>query len=441
MSFGLTCWLYQAVRSVALELVRKWAVIVEVSDGNKTNGSTAEQPAGRTSQKSEPTSKPSTSSTPSVVSGKKQVAVVADKRTTSAGQSAPRPAAAGGSGFGTMFGKPGASRQPRLEHAPSTMRMNPLPRPEVDDQEDDGGEPSPVSSSGRAPPRNLTPPSAATSKLQPLALPDAKRPAPAPPQATKPDASASSRSGPVSQSAGLKRPLDALRLPTAQVPPAVALAGPGKVEEREERPGLAKRRRRGAGPLGVSWAVQLTDVREYIPNPEEWGRSPRHLHGDDFSDAVRISSSDHIEYPLFTIHLWSVNVLCTRIICDRFVRFFFFQVRQEKLNERGKLSLDDPLLEDDMADPVASPPAHSAGLAFDTTAPTAAAAGGSGRESSGVRLVWSAKSAARADPAAQQRARVARCAPPPLAYLSVSFSVWPIQSERASRSLCSVRFE
>jgi hypothetical protein len=102
----------------------------------------------------------------------------------------------------------------------------------------------------------------------------------------------------------------------------------------------------------------------------------------------------------------------------RDIFYCFSQVRQEKLNERGKLSLDDPLLEEDMADPVASPPAHSAGLAFDSVGPTS---GGSGRESSGVRLVWSAKSAPRVDPAVQQRARAARCGTSTC--LSVSFPV------------------
>jgi hypothetical protein len=395
----------QAVRSVALELVGKWAAIVEV-DSSKPNGSTAaEQSAGRTSQKSEPASKPSTS-TPSAVSGKKQVPVAADKRSSVSGPTATRPAAPGGSGFGTMFGKPGASRQPRQEHAPSTMRMNPLPRPEVDDQEDDGGESSSLPSSGRVPPRNPTPPSsAAAPKLQPLALPDAKRPAPAPPPAAKSDASASSRIGSASSSAGSKRPLDALRLPTAQAPSAAPLTGPGKSEEREDRPGLAKRRRRGTGPLSVSWAVQLTDVREYIPNPEEWGRSPRHLHGDEFSDAVR--PDDTLAHGSFGVQLH-----CAWFSDDG---TFFFQVRQEKLNERGKLSLDDPLLEDEMGDPIASPTAHPA---FDSASPTAAS-GGSGRESSGVRLVWTAKSATRVDPAVQQRARAARCGAP--ACLSVSF--------------------
>ena len=65
------------------------------------------------------------------------------------------------------------------------------------------------------------------------------------------------------------------------------MSGSAVTVKDEERPGGAKRRRRGNGPLSVSWASQLTDVREYIPNPEEWGRSPRHLHGDEFSDAVR----------------------------------------------------------------------------------------------------------------------------------------------------------
>ncbi len=103
--------------------------------------------------------------------------------------------------------------------------------------------------------------------------------------------------------AGVKRPLDALRLPTAQVPSVGAPAVAGKVEEREDRPGLAKRRRRGTGPLSVSWAVQLTNVREYVPNPEEWGRSPRHLHGDDFSDAVRVALCVHIEI----LHTWPMH--------------------------------------------------------------------------------------------------------------------------------------
>ncbi len=85
--------------------------------------------------------------------------------------------------------------------------------------------------------------------------------------------------------------------------------------------------------------------------------------------------------------------------------FWFLQVRQEKLNERGKLAIDDPLLEDDMADPVTSPLAHSGGLAYDSAAPTA---GGAARESSSVRLVWSSRPAARVDPAVQERARAAR---------------------------------
>ena len=234
--------------------------------------------------------KPSTAQGSQIAGGKKSAMQPVEKR-SSASLTSVKPTNTGGSGFGSMFGKPGASRPGRpAEHAPSTMRMNPLPRPEVDDQEDDGGDHSSgVSSARTGLPRSL-PPVPPQPKLHPLALPDSKRSAP-PPSAARSDAAKSvvASSAAAAAAAGMKRPLDMLRLPNASAPSVVpgTLSGSAVTVKDEERPGGAKRRRRGNGPLSVSWASQLTDVREYIPNPEEWGRSPRHLHGDEFSDAVR----------------------------------------------------------------------------------------------------------------------------------------------------------
>ena len=271
----------------------KWASIIEV-DGAKPNAQTVpEQPAssrpGASNQKSELNGKAGLIKS---TAGKKSQAQPSDKRPSATPQaSKPAVSAFGGGGFGSMFGKPGASRTARpVEHAPSTMRMNPLPRPEVGDHDDDGGD----RGARTAPPRSL-PSQPQAAKLTPLALPDSKRSAPAPPPAkseapvsNKPVSAPSATGG--MPAVGSKRPLDTLRLPVPQAP---GPAGPGAVPtatpaigEREDRPGGTKRRRRGNGPLSVSWASQLTDVREYVPNPEEWGKSPRHLHGDEFSDAV-----------------------------------------------------------------------------------------------------------------------------------------------------------
>ncbi len=288
----------QGLKSVAAELVNKWAAIVEVDSTKPTAPAGTEQSAsgrpGASSQKSDANGKAAPVKT--APPGKKPHSQPADKRAPSVTTASKPAGSAFGGGFGSMFGKPGASRTGRpTEHAPSTMRMNPLPRPEVDDHDDDGGDRG--TRPGIPSPRTIPPqPPLPPARLAPLALPDSKRSA-LPPPTAKTEAPAISKAAPPvpgnAAAAGTKRPFDSLRLPVPQAPAPAGAGGmpstvPGTGKE-EDRPGGTKRRRRGNGPLSVSWASQLTDVREYVPNPEEWGKNPRHLHGDEFSDAVGTS--------------------------------------------------------------------------------------------------------------------------------------------------------